>query len=150
MNISGHRERTREKKEVSSGYRPVARWLSPIGTPVNPITSATRMERKNTALNCGTGTVRVSSGTTRRALSKPISFVNLDPKLQPAHSRNNQTISTCKCSSFKNQAKWKIGEYCQGNIDLSSSLFCRSLTHPILFCISKLDCRFKKYAHCVW
>merc|ERR1712137_664367 len=25
MNISGHRERTREKKEVSSGYRPVAR-----------------------------------------------------------------------------------------------------------------------------
>lgn len=64
---SGHPVQTRRRRGHSSGCRPDDQSRSPTGTRGNPTTSGMRTARKSTAQNCGTATVRVSSGTTHRA-----------------------------------------------------------------------------------
>lgn len=98
---SGHLVQIRRRRGRSSGCRPDGPSRSPTGTQGNPTTSGTRTARKSTAQNCGTATVRVSSGTTRRARSRRSSCARWDSE-GPTPARIwscNSSGSVTKCRS---------------------------------------------------
>ena len=64
----------------SSGCQRGSRWHTRTGTLASRTTSSTRTGNRNTASSCGTGTARVSDGTTHPAPSRPSSSAKSENK----------------------------------------------------------------------
>merc|ERR1711994_850549 len=92
-NTSGPQALTRQRRESSSGCPQGSPSPTRTGTLGSRTTSSMRMESRNTVWSCGTGTERVSDGTTPLAPSRPSSSVkcevveNEDPLIKRLRQR---------------------------------------------------------------